>query len=370
MAIITRIVAAATLASIVFADIAGASAAENYAIAAQRARAHNAHHERAANVNAAGRSERKQRRGVEKRCKASTTSVAPTTSHTSTVPTSTHKAAVTTTTTHKAVVVSTHKTTSTEKAVETSSPGSSTGNKKYFAWGGSNSQLSLLTGNSLAGIYNWGPSPPKVDGLISVCTLWGEKSLSTFRSNREKYTHLMGMNEVNLDAQADMSISETISMWNAEIRPYGKGRTLYAPSVTTAASGMTYLQGFFDGCGTISSISDSHCGVDVLQAHVYGKDPQGLIDYVTKLHTTFYNLPVIISEFACQSFVSVAGGEDCTASEATTYVQTVTKWAMETDWIVGVAPFGFMDDLGNVNQVNAMINGNSVTSLGKWFLNY
>jgi len=192
--------------------------------------------------------------------------------------------------------------------------------------------------------------------------LWGQKNLAQFRANREKYKFLMGVNEFNLDAQANLGVADVIKLWNDEIRPYKDGRVLIAPSVTTAPSGISELQKFFDGCG-----GNDKCGVDMTSAHVYGKTPDDVISYCTTLHTTF-GLPVFVSEFSCQSF---AGKGDCNAGEAEVFLKGVSEWAESTEWIKFYAPFGVMKDLGNVNQVNALMSSSGKpTPLGSWWLNY
>lgn len=197
----TRILAAATLASLALTDLVGASAADHYAVAAQRARAHSSHNERAVNMRAG--EHRNKKRSVQKRCKASTTSTSA--AHTSTT---THKAAPTTTskaavTTPKAAVT-THKTTekestSTKKATETASAPKgdnvSGGGKSMLSWGGSDSQVDTFAGPNVKFIADWSATPPSHDGIHSISQLWGYKNLDLFRANREKYTYLMGMNE-------------------------------------------------------------------------------------------------------------------------------------------------------------------------------
>ncbi|KAF8313060.1 hypothetical protein DL93DRAFT_2168000 [Clavulina sp. PMI_390] len=362
MAIFSRIVAAATLLSLVLVDSAAASAADNYAVAAHRARSHEYHNERAAHARAVNNNQRK--RSVAKRCAAKTTTLS-----------STHAATTTTkaaTTTHK--TTSTKKTTApaTTSKASTGSTGSSKNTldtavaspngKKLFAWGGSPDQLSAFTGNQMVGIYNWGANPTVPDNMFGICQLWGYKNEAAFQSARSKCTHLMGPNEINLAAQSEMTGAEAAALWNKEIKPYASGRVLIAPSVTTATNGFDYLDDFSNACG------GNMCGAQVMQAHVYDTDPQKVISYVEQMHSK-YGLPVFISETACQRFY----GSDptCSTSQATTFIQTVTKWCYSSSMCWGIAPFGFMEDLGNVAESCALMSSSGKpTALGSWFINY
>ena len=61
-------------------------------------------------------------------------------------------------------------------------------------------------------------------------------------------TWLFRFCRINLSSQSYMSGAEAAKLWKAEIQPYADGRKLIAPSVTTASSGLDYLQDFFDNC--------------------------------------------------------------------------------------------------------------------------
>ena len=65
---------------------------------------------------------------------------------------------------------------------------------------------------------------------------------------------------MNEPSQANLDVATGIKLWNAEIRPYGlKGFTLVSAAVTSAPSGVKWLQGFFDGCGNYDG--QAKCGV-------------------------------------------------------------------------------------------------------------
>jgi len=344
MAILTRIVAAAALVSIVFADIAGASAPDTYRRAAQHARSYP---KRGSHVNLEKRS---------KRCSSGvSTSLSTTAPYTKSTPNSIS---------HRHTHSHSTSTTSTANPEQTSSKPSSSGPKKGLAWGGEAKYMHNFVNENIAYVYNWGPKPPQGHGPTSASMLWGYKDLVAFRQTRENYKILMGPNEFNLGSQADLSVPQVVKLWNAEIRPYKKGRTLVAPSVTSAPNGLTQMQEFFSQCGAHDG--EPHCGVDVLSLHYYSHEAKDLIAYVTKMHNELFGIDVWLSEFACESFT---GKGACTDQESWAFMEAVVEFCENTSWIVGYFPYGFMSNLGNVNSVNSLyFSDGTPTALGKYFL--
>jgi hypothetical protein len=355
MAVLSRILAAAAIVSVTFADIAGASAAEHYGVAAQRARA-NAHarHDRAAHVNAAGGENRK--RSVQKRCKAAS-SVLTSSTHAPTSPATTHAATTTT-----------HHTTSTKKTTAESSPTKvttkklfSSSSKKGLAWSGTNAQIPHFVNNDVVVIYNWGANPPVADGLIGCSMLWGNKNLAAFRQYRDKYDCIMGMNEVNLGSQSGLSVGSAVALWNDEVRPLGlQGKTLICPSVTTASDGIPYLQSFFKQCKEKND-GQENCGCSALSAHVYDTSVDKVKSYLTTLHSTF-NMPIYMSELACMTFYDEAG---CSNPEA--FMTEIMQFCQETSWMMLCSPYGFAPSYGG--DVSLISGSGEPTSLGQAFLN-
>lgn len=361
MAVLTRIVAAAALVSIALAPVASASAAEVYGVAAQRARAH---HERAANVNANTSGERRKR-AVAKRCAAPSSSLhsTKTTSSEHSTSTSVHTTEVHTTTTHKEVQkpsTTTHAA-ATTKAVSSGNGGGAGSGKKGLAWSGSNDQLAAFTQGDIKYIYTWGATPPKVDGVLSCSMLWGEKNLDAFRKARSSYDCLMGPNEFNLGSQSGLSVSQVHELWVNEILPYKNGRFLVSPSVTTAPTGLPDMQELMKMCG-------GDCGWDVVSVHYYGNSADDLIKWVNNFWAGLGKPKLWITEWSCQPF---NGDPNCSSDQAWAMLQGVTKWAAETDYVLGMSPYGWSEDLGNVDAVNALMTSSGKPSaMGSWFLNY
>ena len=181
MAFLTRIVAAAALFSFAYAGTSGPSAAENYAVAAQRAREH---HQRAPLVRAAP--DRVRKRAMQRRCKGSTP---PTTT------TSSHSTSQTWHPNEQTSTSSLHTSSTAQPPKQTPGNPSSGGKKKGLAWGGSPDELAAFVNGNVGYIYNWREDPPQKSGLQAGCMLWGWKNLAGFRQNRAQYPILMGPNE-------------------------------------------------------------------------------------------------------------------------------------------------------------------------------
>jgi hypothetical protein len=61
-----------------------------------------------------------------------------------------------------------------------------------------------------------------------------------------------------------MTAAQGAKVWNEQIRPYGlKGHTLISPAVTSAPSGITWMDDFFHGCGGAYD-GQNNCGVRLI----------------------------------------------------------------------------------------------------------
>jgi len=330
MAVLTRIVAAVALVSILFADIAGASASDHYARAAHHARSLA---KRAPHVKPARLLE-----GRGKRCRSD--------------PTSSHSPVR-------------HHTSSTNAAEQTPSRSSLGGTKKGLAWAAPVQDIDPFLPH-VNYIYNWGATPPIVPNHESASMLWGYKNLAAFRKARDNYPILMGPNEFNLAAQADMSVSSVVQLWNDEIRPYGKkGKYLVSPSVTSADSGLPDMRQFFKECGPNQDGEEDNCGVNAISLHYYSNSAEDLVAYLTKWHDAF-GLDIWLTEFACFNFSG--GNGPCTNSQVWAFMEGVIKFAEKTPWIKMYSPFGFENDLGNVDNNDALLSNGEPTALGKYYL--
>jgi len=363
MAILSRLVAVAALVSIAFAEIVGFSPAENYALAAQRARAHSYRrrdpHDNAASLQRAGEKRRRHcRTTTPETCSTTTSSMTASYHHSITTVLHDGNSPTTTTTTH----TDDYPSTTSEKSTQTGNPSL----KKGLAWSASNSELrNFLQYGNIKYIYNWGANPPQEYGLTAACMLWSRtQNLDAFKENAPNYPILMGPNEINLASQANMAAEDVVSLWNQYIRPYAGKKILVSPSVTSADSGPIELKKILDTCGDADG--RPNCGFDYISLHYYGKTSQDLITYITKTYNALNNIPVWLSEFGCMDFANDA---TCTDEEVTTFMQEVSAWCESTEWIAMYSPYGFSDGgLGVVNNYMPLIEDGKPSSLAKLFL--
>jgi len=220
-----------------------------------------------------------------------------------------------------------------------------------------------MVGSYIGFVYTWSPWIPKIAdslGLMGMPMLWGTKQISQFKSTVTKgYARIaLAFNEPNQQGQSDMEPGAAAALWKEHMQPLAsQGYTLVSPACTNAPSGKTWMQSFFSQC--------SGCTVDGLALHFYGLDAQDLITYATDMHDTF-ELPIYITEYACQDF----SGQGKKCDNANNFITTIKNWADETSWLVMHAPFGALYDMGNVDPVNQLLGSDGQpTPLGRVFIN-
>jgi len=191
--------------------------------------------------------------------------------------------------------------------------------------------------------------------------LWGTKQISAFTSLvKPGYANVaLGFNEPDHPGQAEMGTGQAADVWRQYLAPLkNQGYYLVSPAVTSAPKGKTWLQGFMNAC--------NGCNVDAIALHWYGTDAQAFIAYVQDFYNTFKK-PIWVTEVACQSF---SGGPQCNAGQVSAFMNTITSWMDSTWYVERYCWFGAMPDLGNVNTLNGLMQGNGQpNALGANFIN-
>lgn len=75
---------------------------------------------------------------------------------------------------------------------------------------------------------------------------------------------------------------------------------------------------------------------DALALHWYDVGADNFIRYVEDFYQTF-NLPIWVTEFACQNF---NGGPQCTQEEVFEFMATVTAWMDQAAYVQAYFAFG------------------------------
>jgi len=138
------------------------------------------------------------------------------------------------------------------------------------------------------------------DGIEYVPMIWNGVDLNsvsdTINSIPQGAQYLLGFNEPNFYAQANMPASTAASLWpQLEQVANSRGLKIVGPAVNYCGGGcwetdpFVYLDEFFAAC--------TNCQVDYVAAHVYSCTADALQTYLTNLKQ--YGKPIWITEIAC-----------------------------------------------------------------------
>jgi len=186
--------------------------------------------------------------------------------------------------------------------------------------------------------------------------LWGTDQIGQFQELVVAgYANtVFAFNEPDLAAQSNLDPETAAQIWMANGNPLRqKGYKTITPA---AAFSVSWMEAFLKAC--------TGCQWDGMAAHIYANDAQKMIDYLTTLHNTF-NMPLWVTEFACQSFTS---DPQCDENQTFAFMSTVTQWMDETEWIQMYFAYGVMNNI-NINPLSSLVNPDgSLTSLAKLYI--
>jgi len=166
-----------------------------------------------------------------------------------------------------------------------------------------------------------------------------------------KYAY--GFNEVNEPSQANMGVDQAVSAWYKYLKPLaGQGYTLGGPVTTSAPNGFDWMTEFFQKCG-------GDCGVSEVPVHYYDTTSKGFQTYINKW--AGFNLPMRVTEYACQNF---NGGAQPSVDQIRAFYTESMAFLEADSRVLSHAPFGYMDDMNNVNPNDKLFNGDQLSSLG------
>lgn len=161
------------------------------------------------------------------------------------------------------------------------------GSKRGAAYNEAPLVSALSNGGAVSWAYNWNSSPDGdlPPGVSFIPMLWGQKSLDSWSSavqsalsSGSKY--ILGFNEPDLPAQANMAVSDAASLYRENITPYADQATLVTPAVTNGNAqdqGLNWMSSFLESC--------SDCKASVMAIHWYGTDADDFKNHVTSAIT-------------------------------------------------------------------------------------
>ncbi|KAL9037838.1 MAG: hypothetical protein Q9214_005523 [Letrouitia sp. 1 TL-2023] len=221
------------------------------------------------------------------------------------------------------------------------------------------SMTSLFNSEAIGWQYNWDSAP---GGTIDtskefVPMLWStsmQYHVPHWKSRAEAAiaagsTHLLGFNEPDLPAQANMNVGECVDGWLQYIEPFAKqygGKVkLGSPSVCNgpdANQGLQFLGDFISQC--------SSCTVDFLSIHWYGlatdDGVQNLKDHIGKAQAIAGGRDIWLTEFK----------PDGSDEQQKNFLDKILPWL--DDKSNGVARYAYF-------RVDNMVNGNSLSPVGQ-----
>ena len=172
--------------------------------------------------------------------------------------------------------------------------------KKGVAIGADMSSAVNLNDMNCAWYYNWATNSYNsiVDnyGKIQVAPMvWGAEHITEVDSITSKDPYLIGFNEPDLEAQANMSVEDALKLWPDMVNT---GRRLVSPVM---ASNGRWLKAFLDGVD-----ADEQLRCDAIATHFYAITPsvnnaKAALAQIDNLYE-LYHKPIWLTEFAIWGF--------------------------------------------------------------------
>eukprot|EP01111_Echinosteliopsis_oligospora_P004319 TRINITY_DN1691_c0_g1_i1.p1 TRINITY_DN1691_c0_g1~~TRINITY_DN1691_c0_g1_i1.p1 ORF type:complete len:268 (+),score=54.44 TRINITY_DN1691_c0_g1_i1:103-906(+) len=232
--------------------------------------------------------------------------------------------------------------------------------KLGVAWD-NNGNVSAWSQGKISWHYTWGPYKSSSDTEF-VPMLWGPGQEGDFETQLKNggfsgSTSVLGFNEPDNSGQSNLSPQEAADIWNQYLQPLAGKYQLGAPAVTSAPSGIPWLQQFFQAC--------SGCRIDFIPIHWYGSSADAFESYVGQIHSTF-NKPVWVTEWACVQYSS--SDPPCDQQSVYDFMGQTTLFLDQQSYVQRYSWFGCR--VGGVPDTDAILttDGQSLTGLGNQYV--
>jgi hypothetical protein len=214
--------------------------------------------------------------------------------------------------------------------------------------------------------YNWSTAPEAAVrdtyaalGVEFAPMIWDETRYGNASSIPSGAKTLLGFNEPNFFAQANLSAAQAAAEWpKVQQIAQSRGLKLASPAVNFCGPAASchdtdpfgYLTAFFAAC--------PGCQVDYVAAHWYACDLPALQWYVGQLKTKFPNKPIWLTEFAC------GDGADRSLAKQKAYMQSAIPYLESEPQIMKYAWFADQNAIPNVALTDA---SGALTELGQLY---
>lgn len=199
--------------------------------------------------------------------------------------------------------------------------------KRGAAYNDVSTVSTLSNSGVISWAYNWagsltGSMPSNVE---FIPMLWGAKDFGGWITTVETIlnqgsTYILGFNEPDIAAQANMSPSDAAGYYKQYITPYSGKAKLISPAVTSSTEsglGLSWFESFIGDC--------SDCSISGLAVHWYGNTADEFKSFVTQAVDTAskYSLSEVwITEFALSADAN--GSSDLATTTA--FLNEVIPW--------------------------------------------
>jgi hypothetical protein len=236
--------------------------------------------------------------------------------------------------------------------------------KRGVAFGRNTSAGLTALSSKVTWWYNWSPAPETAVrsvysglGLEFAPMIWDETRYSGASSIPSGAKTLLGFNEPNFFAQANLSAAQAAAEWpKLEQIARDRGLKLASPAVNFCGPATSchdtdpfnYLTAFFAACPS--------CQVDYIAAHWYACDLPALQWYIGQFKTKFPTKKIWLTEFAC------GDGADRSLAKQEQYMQAAIPYLEGEPQVAKYAWFADGNAIPNVALTDA---AGGLTELGR-----
>ena len=238
--------------------------------------------------------------------------------------------------------------------------------KRGVAFGRNTASGLQALSSSVSWWYNWAVAPESAVsavyrsyGVEFVPMIWDETRYGAASNIPAGVKTLLGFNEPNFFAQANLSAAQAAAEWpKVQQIARDRGLKLASPAVNFcgpasnchATDPFVYLDDFLRAC--------SNCQVDYIAAHWYACDLPALEWYVGQLKSKYPNKPIWLTEWAC------GDGSDRSLAKQMEYMKDAVPY-LESE--PAVMKYAWFADANAVPNVALTTSAGVLTELGQLY---
>jgi len=231
--------------------------------------------------------------------------------------------------------------------------------KVGVAWDG-NGNAGAWSQGQVSWYYTWSAFSASANEEF-IPMLWGPNNVNDFENQVNSgafngSSAILGFNEPDNSGQSNIDPQTAANLWNQYMQPLGGQYRLGAPAVTSAPSGIPWLQQFFSAC--------SGCQIDFIPIHWYGSNADYFTSYVSQVQSTF-GKNIWVTEWAC---VQYGSDPPCDQDSVNNFMNQTTSWLSQQDYVERYSWFGCR--VSGIPDEDAILSddGQSLSDLGNQYV--